>query len=122
MTGDGSWDAVSFAFVNVVRAKREMRTVGMHVMGLPDIVLQHSDIDDEGRVIIEVIQYLCRGDKPIGLGQVLACETGPRFRVLATESDQWGVARPMCNPFGWLKLVRLEDVAERYNFHDEIRR
>ena len=66
MTEDGSWDAVSFAFVNVVRTKREMRTVGMHVIGRPDFVLQHSDIDDEGKVIMEVIHYLCRGDKPIG--------------------------------------------------------
>ena len=67
MTEDGRWDAVSFAFVNVVRAKREMRTVGMHVMGLPDIVLQHSDIDDEGEVVKEVIHYLCRGDQPIAV-------------------------------------------------------
>jgi len=114
MTEDGSWDAVSFAFVNVVRAKREMRTVGMHVMGLPDIVLQQSDIDDEGQVIMEVIHYLCRGDQPIGTGQVLACESGPRFSVLATESNPWMLARPMCNPFGWLNLVRLKDVAESH--------
>jgi hypothetical protein len=109
MTEDGTWDAVSFAFVNVVRAKREMRTVGMHVIGRPDIVLQNSDIDDEGQVIMDVIHCLCRGDKPIGPSQVLACASGSRFRVLATESDPWIIARPMCNPFGWLMLCKTEN-------------
>ena len=112
MTEDGGCDAVSFVFVNVVRGRREVRTMGMHVMGFPDIVMQLSDIDDDGEVIIEVIRYLCRGEKPVGYGQVLAGESGPRFRVLATESDQLGIARPMCNPFGRLKLVRVKDGAE----------
>ena len=48
MTEDGGCDAVSFAFVNVVRGRGEMRTMGMHVMGLPDIVMQLSDVDDDG--------------------------------------------------------------------------
>ena len=112
MTEDGGCDAVSFGFVNVVRGRREVRTIGMHVIGLPDIVMQLADVNDDGKVIIEVIRDLCRGEKPVGYGHVLAGETGPRFRVLATDNDQFGLARPMCNPFGRLKLVRFKDVAE----------
>jgi hypothetical protein len=41
--------------------------------------------------------------------RVLACESGRRFRVLATESDPWMIARPMCNPFGCLKLCKTEN-------------
>lgn len=111
MTEDAGWDAVSFAFVNVVRAKREMRTVGMHVIGRPEIVLQHSDVDDKGRVVKEVIHHLCLSDKPIVVGQVLACASGPRFRVTGTANDPWMLARPMRNPLGCLKLARLKDVA-----------
>ena len=109
MTEDGEWDAVSFAFVNVVRTERDLRTVGMHVMGRPDIVLRHADVDSEGKVVKDVIHYLCLGDKPIAVGQVLACQSGPRFRVLGTASDPWMLARPMCNPFGCLKLSKTEN-------------
>ena len=112
MTEDGSCDAVSFAFVNVVRGKREVGTMGMHVMGLPDIVMQPSDIGDDGEVVIEVIRCLCRGEKPVGPGHVLVGEAGPWLRVLATESDQLDVASPMRNPFGRLKLVSFNDAAE----------
>lgn len=109
MTEDGKWDAVSFAFVNVVRTEREIRTVGMHVLGRPEFVMKHSDIDRKGNVIKDVIHYLCLCDNPIAVGQVLACQSGPRFRVLGTASDPWMLARPMCNPYGCLKLGRTEN-------------
>jgi hypothetical protein len=111
MTEDGSCDAVSFAFVNIVRGRREVRTMGMHVMGFPDIVMQRSD-DDDGEVIIEVVRNLCRGQKPVGHRHVVVSETGPRFQLLATESDQFDIAAPMRNPFGRLKLVSCQDAAE----------
>ncbi len=112
MTEDGGCDAVSFAFVNVVRGRREVRTMGMRVIGLPDIVMQLSDVGDDGEVIIEAIRCLCRGEKPVGPGHVLAGEAGPWLRVLATDSDQLDVASPMRNPFGRLKLVSFKDAAE----------
>ena len=40
MAEDGGPDAVSFAFVGIVRGRQEVWTVGMHVMGLPDIVMK----------------------------------------------------------------------------------
>ncbi|MHB0960292.1 MAG: hypothetical protein ACYC0X_08395 [Pirellulaceae bacterium] len=112
MTEDSSCDAVSFAFVNAVRGRREVRTMGMRVMGLPDIVMQLSDIGDDGEVIIEAIRCLCRGEKPLGPGHMLAGEAGPWLQVLATDRDQLDVASPMRNPFGRLKLVRFKGAAE----------
>ena len=113
MTDDGSCDAVSFAFVNVVGNRREVRTMGMHVLGLPEIVMQRSDIDDDGNVIAEVIRYMCQSEKPVGDGHVLASEAGPRFHVRTTDSDQRHLALPMRNPFGRLKLVSCRDSTER---------
>src|SRR5205823_4139292 len=70
MTDDGGPDALSFAFVGIIGSPTEVRTMGMHVLGLRDIVMKRADAD--GFDIIEVIRYVCRGDKPIDDGHVLA--------------------------------------------------
>ena len=46
--------------------------MGMHVLGLRDVVMKRQDIEREGFDIVEVIRYLSRGDKPIGDGHVIA--------------------------------------------------
>ena len=112
MAEAGSPDAVSFAFVSIVRGRQEVWTMGMHVMGLPDVVMKCSDVGAEGDTIIDVVRYLCCGDKPIGEGHVLADEGGPRFRAVATGSNKLDAGSPMHNPFGRLKLVSMKDIAE----------
>ena len=59
MTDDGGPDALSFAFVAIVRGKAEVWTMGMHVLGLRDIVMKRADVEEDGFDIIEVIRYLC---------------------------------------------------------------
>jgi hypothetical protein len=113
MADDGGPDAVSFAYAAIVRGEQEVWTMGMHVIGLPDIVMRHSDLDPDGETIIEVIRYLCRGEKPMGDGHVLADEAGPRFQAEATSSDKFDADSPMYNPFGRLRLVSMKDIADR---------
>ena len=49
MTEDGGPDAMSFAFVAIIRGEAEVRTMGMHVLGLRDIVMNRADADaDDG--------------------------------------------------------------------------
>jgi hypothetical protein len=112
MAEDGGPDALSFAFVGIVRGQQDVWTIGMHVMGLPDVVMQRSDLDRDADTIIDVIRYLCHGDKPIGDGHLLADEAGLRFQAVATSSHQFHAASPMHNPFGRVKLVSIEDIAE----------
>ncbi len=112
MTEDGGPDALSFAFVAIVRGKAEVWTMGMHVLGLRDVVMKRTDVEVDGFDIIEVIRYLSRGDKPIEDGHVLADLEGPRFQAFTQESDQGLVASPMHNPFGRLKLVSMKDIAQ----------
>jgi hypothetical protein len=42
MTEDASSDAVSFAFVGIVRSQTEVWTMGMHVLGMRDVVMQRA--------------------------------------------------------------------------------
>lgn len=110
MAEDGSPDALSFAFVAIVRGKEDVWTMGMHVLGLRDIVMKRTDAD--GFDIIEVIRYLSRGEKEIDDGHVLADLDGPRFQAFTQDSDPELAGSPMHNPFGRLRLVSMKDIAE----------
>lgn len=111
MTEDGGPDALSFAFVSIVRGKKDVWTMGMHALGLRDIVMKREDMEKEDFDIVEVIRYLSRGDKPVGDGHVLADLKGPRFQAFVQEGDA-SLPGPMRNPFGRLKLVSMRDIAQ----------
>jgi hypothetical protein len=113
MTEDGSPDAVSFAFVGIVRGQTEVWTMGMHVLGLREVVMKRADVEEGGFDIVEVIRYMARGDKSVADGHILADLDGPRFQVLAAESPTREAGTPMYNPFGRWKLVSVGDMAQR---------
>jgi hypothetical protein len=112
MTEDGGPDALSFAFVAIVGGKADVWTMGMHVLGLRDVVMKRADIEEGGFDIVEVIRYLSRGEKPIDDGHIIADLGGPRFRAFTQESAAELAGSPMHNPFGRLKLVSMRDIAE----------
>jgi hypothetical protein len=111
MTEDGGPDALSFAFVAIARGKADVWTVGMHVLGLRDIVMKRADVE-EGFDIVEVIRYLARGDKPVGDGHIIADLSGPRFQCCTEAGDPMLAGSPMHNPFGRYRLVSVGDIAE----------
>jgi len=113
MTEDGSSDAVSFAFVSIIRGQSDVWTMGMHVLGLRDVVMQRADIEEGGFDIVEVICYLARGDKPVADGHVIADLSGPCFQAFAAHSPSETAGSPMHNPFGRLKLVSIKEIAGR---------
>jgi hypothetical protein len=112
MTEDGSSDALSFAFVSIVRGRSEAWTMGMHVLGLRDVVMKAADAEADEFGIIDVIRYLARGEKPVGDGHLLADLSGPRFRAFAQDSPDDPARSVMHNPFGRLKLVSMKDIGE----------
>ena len=112
MTEDGGPDALSFAFVAIVRGQADVWTMGMHVLGLRDVVMKRTDIEADGFDIIEVLRYLSWGEKPIDDGHVLADLDGPRFQGFTQDSAEGLVGSPVYNPFGRLKLVSIQDIAE----------
>lgn len=112
MADDGGPDAISFAFVNVVRGRMESYTMGMHILGLRDIVMKNVDAADEDFGIIDVIRYMAASEKPVDDGHLLADLSGPRFKAVAQPSPPDRPNSPMHNPFGRLKLVSMRDIAE----------
>jgi len=112
MAKDGGPDGLSFAFVAIVQGKTEVYTMGMHVLGLRDVVMKRTDVEEGGFDIIEVIRYMARMEKPIDDGHVIADLEGPRFRACTQDSSDENVGSPLHNPIGRLKLVNLRDIAE----------
>jgi hypothetical protein len=112
MTDDGGPDALSFAFVAIVGGREDVWTMGMHVLGLRDIVMKRAEAETEGFDIVEVIRYLCRSEKPVEDRHVLADLNGLRFQCFAQVSDGALARSPLHNPYGRLRLVSMRDIAE----------
>jgi hypothetical protein len=112
MTEDGGPDALSFAFVSIIRGRKEVWTMGMHILGLRDIVMKPADAEVEEFGIIDVIRYLARNEKPVDDGHLLADLNGPHFQAFTQDSPGDLAGGPMHNPFGRLKLVNMRDIAE----------
>lgn len=111
MTDDGSPDALTFAFAAIAGGKSEVWTMGMHVLGLRDVVMKRADADDDDFGILDVIRYLAASDRPIEDGHWLADQSGPRFRAFEQDSPP-EYRGPTHNPFGRLKLVSLKNIGE----------
>ena len=112
MTDDGGSDAISYAFVSMVRNQRELYTMGMQAMGFPDLLMNPSDIDERAEAVVEIIRYVCAGERPVDVGHVLADEHGPRFQVVSNVKDNFEAGSPMHNPYGRLKIVSMKEIAE----------
>jgi len=112
MTEDGGPEAISFAFAAIIRGKRDVRTMGMQTMGFPELQMRSADVDERGETMVELIRYVCGGDRPIDVGHMLGDEIGPRFQVVANESDEFEAESVMHNPYGRLKIVSVREIAE----------
>jgi hypothetical protein len=109
---DGSPEALSFAFVALVSGRTDTYTMGMHVLGLRDIVMKRADLEAGGFDIIDVIRYLCESDKPVEDGHLIADLSGLRFQAFTEPAPEGLVGSPMHNPFGRLRLINMRDIAE----------
>lgn len=113
MADDGRPDAVSFAFVGIVRGDDEVWTMGMHVLGLRDIVMKRDDIELHDYDIVEVIRYMAAAEKPIENGHIVAdTDAQPQFQAIAQPDAEGPEGSPMFNPFGRLKLISLRDIGQ----------
>jgi hypothetical protein len=112
MTEDGGPDAISFAFTSIIRGPQKVYTMGMQVMGFPNLLMSSPDVDARGETIVEIVRYICGGDRPIDVGHVLMDEHGPRFQVVAKERDEFEAESAMHNPYGRLKIASLKEIAE----------
>ena len=112
MADGGGPDAASYAFVALIRGQEDLSTMGMHVLGYPELMIKNDLTEADGEPLVTVLRYVCSGEKLVGEGHVLADESGPRFQCVAAETDATLKGSPMHNPFGRLRLVEMKEIAE----------
>ncbi len=110
MASSGDTDALSFAYVSVINGSSNIRTMGMHMLGLPDIEMAQDC--GSGDNVIEIMRYVCASKKPIGDGHIVADENGPRFHVFAKDDQRSKPAGPMFNRYGLLLLKSARRIVE----------
>ena len=49
MADDGGPEAISFAFVSIIRGPQDVYTMGMQTMGFPDLLMSAADVDERAR-------------------------------------------------------------------------
>ncbi len=110
---DASADALSFAFVNIVRGQEEVWTLGMHILGRPEIKMRRADLEPNGDLIIDVLRYMCHSDKSVDTGHALVLEDGQMLQVTSNIKSEFPPSSPMYNPYGCLYLLPMKEIAER---------
>jgi len=113
MAAVGDLDAVSFAFVGIVRRKADVHTMGMNVLGKPDVVMSRSDFTEDNDSMIEMIRYVCNSKKAIGEGHLIINEFGPRFKARLIETDDAPVGSYLHNPLGRIQLINVKTISDR---------
>lgn len=112
MAEDGGPEALSFAFVAIFRGAHEVSTMGMQVLGFPDLLMSSQDVDERGEMIVQMIRYICSSDRTIDVGHLFADEAGPRFQVVSKKNDEFEADSAMHNPHGRLKIVSMKNIAQ----------
>lgn len=112
MTADGSSDAISFAFVSIIGGSGRLRTMGMHVLGYPELELTLDGNSTGEEAMISMIRYISSGAKAVGNGHVMIDESGTSYLATQSTQERLDPGNPMHNPFGHLKLTRTKNIAE----------
>lgn len=113
MTENGGPSAISYAYVSILRGSQGVYTMGMHVLGYSDLLMDATNSGEYGDAFLDLIRYLCGGQIPIQVGHSFADEGGPLFQIASRGNDTFAVDSPYHNPFGRLKIVSTRQIVER---------
>ncbi len=111
MTEDGGPDAISFAYTSIVEGDGTFYTMGMQVMGFPNLQMQSAGDRKDADALVEIIRAVC-GGAPVEVGHVFIEEDGKQFVIAEQIEDEFDSQSPMHNPYGCYRLVNVDRVAE----------
>ncbi len=101
--------ALFWAFVAAIGNKREIWSIGMHVLGLCDGVLARTGDDEEDQIsLCEFLDYTITSGAIVADGDYVGDLQGPRFRVCKEPCRGLPASSPLHNPYGRWRLVPVE--------------
>jgi len=116
MTEDQHADAISYALIGVVAKGSQVQTMGMQLVGLPDILMPFEDAtEDDGQGIAKAICHFFRIPQTARPGEIVVGSQGPQFRVATADPDDMPARSPMHNPFGRIQLDPIPDNLSDFN-------
>ncbi len=114
LAADETDGGVFWAFVNFIRAKEEVCSIGMHVIGHRDAVMPRTGSDERDHMILaSFLGYSYRSGITLADGEIISDPTLPAFQLHAEQAQPVPDGSPMHNPHGrWrLSLVEMEGEA-----------
>ncbi len=100
-------DALVEAFVNTFATEAEIWSLGMHAMGLRDVIMTRSGDDEADYVMLRsVLHYLADPEVPVVDGDFIGSE--PTFRFHRIHNDRFPSGTIMHNPYGEWRLERVD--------------
>ncbi len=97
-------DGLLRAFIRPLVSVDELWSLGMHAMGLRDIVMPRSGDHEEDCITLEsVLDYTLTTDLIIADGDLIG-DIAPRFRLHKEPSCRFGPDSPLHNPHGQWRL------------------
>lgn len=97
-------DALTFSLVNIIRGNQDIYTVGMHVLGQPDLIMPIKSAGEEGALIIDLMLKTATSGRTIEDGGQIELPNGQAFRVRKIPDEDFQAGLPMHNPWGRLQL------------------
>ena len=104
MAGLCDTDALTFGFVNIINNKQDAYTVGMQVIGQPDLIMPAKSAGYESSVIIALMLKTAIWGHTFDEGHKIDLPSGRIFKVHKIPDDKSRVGSPMHNPWGRLEL------------------
>ena len=97
-------DALTFGLVNIIRSDQDIYTIGMQVLGQPDLIMPIKSAGDGGSLIIDLMLKTATSGQSFEDGQKMELPTGRSFRVRKIPDEDFPAGSPMHNPWGRLQL------------------
>jgi hypothetical protein len=97
-------DALTFGLVNIIRGDRDVYTIGMQVLGQPDLIMPIKSAGDGGSLIIDLMLKTATCGQSFEEGQKMELPNGQSFRVCKIPDEDFPARSPMHNPWGRLQL------------------
>jgi len=97
-------DALTFGFVSIVRSGPITFTVGMQVLGLPDLIMPTDSVGRDGKVMIDVMFKTATCGQSFDEGHLIELPNGRTFSVHKIPDAKFPARSPMHNPWGRLEL------------------
>ena len=99
-------------WLNWIHGKGDLRTLGLEIFGLPDLVVQ-SRLDDESKqeLLIEVAESMFLDEVPMLSGHIVEASDGGEYTLQKEAKAPYAKGHPNFNTKGCLRLVPIKSLA-----------